>query len=52
MWLKISALRCVDVKIVKENEVLYEGNVDNAPEELKDMYYKSITGAYPIVIEI
>ena len=52
MWLKISSLRCIDVKIQKDGEILYEGNVDNAPEDLKDLYYKSISGAYPIVIEV
>ena len=52
MWLKISSLRCIDVRIVKDNEVLFEGNVDDAPEDLRDLYYKSLTGAYPIVIEV
>ena len=52
MWLKVSALRCIDVRIIKDGEVLFEGNVDDAPEDLRDTYYKSINGAYPIEIEI
>ncbi len=52
MWLKVSALRCIDVKIIRDGETLFEGNVDNAPEELRELYYKSISGAYPIEIEV
>lgn len=52
MWLKVSSLRCIDVRIQKDGEVLFEGNVDDAPDDLRDLYYKSIGGAYPIVIEV
>lgn len=52
MFLKISSIRCLDVKIIKDGEVLYEGNVDNAPQELKDLDYKTISGAYPTIIEV
>ena len=41
-----------DVKIIKDGEVLYEGNVDDAPQELKDLDYKTISGAYPTIIEV
>ena len=37
MFLKISSIRCLDIKIVKDGETLYEGNVDDAPQELKDL---------------
>jgi hypothetical protein len=43
-YLTIGVCRLLNAKIVKEetNEVLYEGIIDNAPEELKAMQYKKI----------
>ena len=52
MFLKVSSIRCLDVRIIKDGEVLYEGNVDDAPQELKELDYKTITGAYPMIIEV
>ncbi len=52
MGLKVSSLRCIDVRIIKDGKIEYEGNVDDAPAELRDMYYKTITGCYPIEIVV
>ncbi len=52
MFLKVSSLRCLDVKIIKDGELLFEGNVDDAPEELRALDYKTISGAYPVIVEV
>ena len=38
----ISSIRSMEVKIIGDDEVLYEGNVDNAPAEIKSMRYYNI----------
>lgn len=50
---KISMFRLVDVKVINDNnEVLYEGPVDNAPKDIKDLSYKKLESNFPIIVHI
>ena len=33
--MKLTEIRLYDVKVIKDNNTVYEGPVENAPEELK-----------------
>ena len=48
-YLNIGGLRLLDIKVVKDNEVLYEGMVEDAPEEIKNMSYKTINGGTTVL---
>ncbi len=40
---KIGSLRLLDIKVIlNDNEIIYEGMVDDAPEEIKEMSYNEI----------
>ena len=51
-YLNIGGLRLLDIKVVKDNEVLYEGMVENAPDEIKAMKYKAIESFSPMILRV
>ena len=51
-YLNIGGLRLLDIKVVKDNEVLYEGMVENAPDDIKAMKYKSIDSISPMILQV
>ncbi len=51
-FLRIDAIKNLDIKVIKDNEVLYEGNVENAPQEIKEMSYKSIEQVSPMILQV
>lgn len=51
-YLRIDAIKNLDIKVIRDNEVLYEGNVDEAPEEIKAMSYKSIESVSPMILQV
>lgn len=44
LYMSIGVCRVLNVKIINEEtkELLYEGMVENAPDEIKAMQYKSV----------
>lgn len=48
MWLK--DIRNYNVKILDGDNIIYSGNVDNAPEELKEKETKSVKLEQKILI--
>lgn len=42
MYVKIRDMRLLNVIIKKDNEIIYEGKVEEAPEEIKNSTYKKI----------
>ena len=47
--MRIGDCRCLDIKVVKgEDEILYSGNVDEAPDEIKNLNTVKIDGANPM----
>lgn len=50
---KISMFRLLDIKVINENnEVLYEGPVDNAPKDIKDLSYTKLESNFPIIVHV
>lgn len=50
---KISMFRLLDIKVINENnEVLYEGPVDTAPKNIKELSYKKLESNHPIIVYI
>lgn len=43
MYLKIGDLKLVQIKVMQEGKLLYEGMVEDAPDEIKEKNYKSAT---------
>ena len=42
MYVKIRDMRLLNVIVKKDNEIIYEGKVEDAPEEIKNLTYKKI----------
>ena len=42
MNIKIKDMRLLDVIVKKDEQVIYEGRVEEAPEEIKNTTYKKI----------
>lgn len=42
--MRIDNIRNYNVKIVDGDNVLYEGNIDHAPDEIKNLEYKKSFG--------
>ncbi len=51
-YMNIGILRKLDIMVIKDNEILYEGNVDDTPDNIKEMRYKSIDQVSPMVIQV
>ncbi len=45
----IGSTRLLDIKVIRNDEVLYEGMVEDAPEEIKKMKYTEIRDVRPMV---
>jgi len=43
MYLKIGDLKLLKIKVTENGEALYEGMVEEAPDEIKEKNYKSAT---------
>ena len=43
MFIKIGDLKLLKIQVKKGEEILYEGMVEDAPEELKETNYQSAT---------
>lgn len=50
MYGKIAESRLLDIEVYKNEELLYKGKVESAPEEVKNMNYQSVTIKEGIVI--
>ena len=51
-FLRIDAIKDLNIKVVRGEEILYEGNVENAPEEIRAMSYKTIVQVSPMILEV
>jgi len=52
-YLKINSCRKLDIKVIKnENEILYDGMVDDAPDEIKNLSYNRVDGGNPMIFYI
>lgn len=40
--MKIKELRLVDIIVKQDGDIVYQGKVEDAPEDLKDKEYKNI----------
>ena len=45
----IGDVRILDIKVIKDKELIYEGMVEDAPEEIKKMKYTEIRDVRPMV---
>lgn len=43
MYLKIGDLKLVQIKVMQDGNLIYEGKVENAPDEIKAQNYKTAT---------
>ena len=43
MYIKIGALKLLNIRVKQNGIVVYEGTTENAPEELKETNYKLAT---------
>ncbi len=41
MFLKIADLKLVKIQVKKDGECIYEGLVEEAPQEIKELHYKT-----------
>ena len=42
MYGKIKESKLLNIKVYKDNEVIYEGKVEDAPENIGNLNYKSV----------
>lgn len=51
--MKIKELRLLNIKIIKDGNIVFEGTTEEVPNDLKEMEYKNITfEGVNIVVEI
>lgn len=55
-YLQIGAARLLDIRVIADNKIIYEGAVDTAPQEIKSLKYYDVNVnsdkvVYTIVIE-
>lgn len=43
MYLKIGDLKLVQIKVKQDENIIYEGFVEDAPDEIKEKNYKTAT---------
>ena len=41
MYVKIGDLRLLNIQVIQNGNIIYEGMVENAPDEIKEVNYKS-----------
>lgn len=41
-YLQIGAARLLDIKVIADNKIIYEGAVDIAPQEIKSLKYYDV----------
>lgn len=49
---KIENFRLLNVKVFVDDVLKYEGRVDDAPNEIKQLYYSKVVTAHPIQIYV
>ena len=50
---KIRSLRLLNIKVIMDdNEVIYEGMVDDAPYNILEMYYSKLIGSKPLELYV
>ena len=53
MYLKISDIRLLNIKVIKDGEEIYSGKAEDAPDDIKDMrYQKTGFDGVDVIIEI
>ena len=53
MYIKIGDLKLLNIKILQNNNTIYEGMVEDAPDELKETNYKTASfNSGCVIIEI
>lgn len=51
--MKIKELRLLNIKIIKDENIIFEGTTEELPNELKEMEYKTISfEGVNVVVEI
>lgn len=49
----IKTCRLLNIKVINENnEEIYTGMIEDAPEEIKNMEYKTIEGGNPMIFYV
>lgn len=52
-YLTISSSRLLDIRVIwEDNEILYEGMVEEAPQEIKNLRYSKIENADKMVFYV
>lgn len=41
-YLQIGAARLLDIRVIVDNKIIYEGAVDTAPQEIKSLKYYDV----------
>ena len=41
-YLQIGAARLLDIRVIADNKIIYEGAVDRAPQEIKSLKYYDV----------
>lgn len=53
MYLKVSDIRLLNIKVIKDGNEIYNGKSEEAPEEIRNLTYKSISfEGVDIIIEV
>ena len=51
--MKIKELRLLNIKIIKDGNILFEGTTDEVPNEIKELEYNNITfEGVNVIVEI
>lgn len=50
--LNIGSLRLLDIEVYKNNEIIYSGKSDDAPEEIKQLNANKVDGISPLKLFI
>jgi hypothetical protein len=49
---KIENFRLLDVKVFVDDVLKYEGRVEDAPDDIKELYYSKVITSHPIQIYV
>ena len=52
VYLTIGSCRCLDVQVCLDDEIVYDGLIEKAPEEIKQLKYSNIEVSNKMIFKV
>ena len=49
VYQKIGSTKLLDIRVILDGETVYEGQVDNAPQEIRELKYSEVEMGTPLI---